>query len=123
MITYATPCACVSTGDSAATVAAAVAASAPAASSMLTPSNSVSALIAVPPSTDAFRRAHRHSIPGHRLNNYLKFLNELAAKGSSTAHLFSTAVISGSSSAPNLKEEDMPQHGDGIGKIKNKYYS
>jgi len=64
---------------------------------------------------DAFKRAHRHSIPGHRLNNYLKFLNELAAKGSSTAHLFSTAVISGSSSAPNLKDEDMPQHPDGIG--------
>ena len=44
-----------------------------------------------------------------------EFLNELAAKGSSTAHLFSTAVISGSSSAPNLKDEDMPQHPDGIG--------
>merc|ERR1719323_2697068 len=59
---------------------------------------------------DAFnhhKRSHRHSIPSHRLSNYLKFLNELAAKGSSTAQLFSTAVISGSSSAPNLKE--MPQ--------------
>ena len=53
------------------------------------------------------KRSHRHSIPSHRLSNYLKFLNELAAKGSSTAQLFSTAVISGSSSAPNLKE--MPQ--------------
>ena len=53
------------------------------------------------------KRSHRHSIPSHRLSNYLKFLNELAAKGSSTAQLFSTAVISGSSSAPNLK--DMPQ--------------
>ena len=53
------------------------------------------------------KRSHRHSIPTHRLSNYLKFLSELAAKGSSTAQLFSTAVISGSSSAPNLKE--MPQ--------------
>jgi hypothetical protein len=59
---------------------------------------------------DAFKRSHRHSIPSHRLNNYLKFLNELAAKGSTTALVFSTAVISGSSSAPNLKE--MPQPSD-----------
>ncbi len=59
-------------------------------------------------------RLYRHSIPSHRLNNYLKFLHELAAKGSTTAHLFSTAVISGSSSAPNLKE--MPQPAlDGTG--------
>jgi hypothetical protein len=78
-------------------------------------SASISALIVTPPSPDSFRRAHRHSIPGHRLNNYLKFLNELAAKGSSTAHLFSTAVISGSSSAPNLKE--MPQPREGLGKV------
>jgi hypothetical protein len=76
-------------------------------------SASISALIVTPSSPDSFRRAHRHSIPGHRLNNYLKFLNELAAKGSSTAHLFSTAVISGSSSAPNLKE--MPQTVAGCG--------
>merc|ERR1719411_904344 len=53
------------------------------------------------PFKNAFRRAHRHSIPGHRLNNYLKFLHELK---STTAQLFSTAVISGSSSAPNLQE-------------------
>jgi len=65
------------------------------------PANSVSALIVAPPSADEFRRAHRHSIPGHRLNNYLKFLHELK---STTAQLFSTAVISGSSSAPNLQE-------------------
>lgn len=77
-------------------------------------SASISALIVTPPSPDSFRRAHRHSIPGHRLNNYLKFLNELAAKGSSTAHLFSTAVISGSSSAPNLKEMPQPREGLGI---------
>ncbi len=76
-------------------------------------SASISALTVTTPSPDSFRRAHRHSIPGHRLNNYLKFLNELAAKGSSTAHLFSTAVISGSSSAPNLKE--MPQSASGCG--------
>jgi len=76
---------------------------------------SVSALNVAPSSPDSFRRAHRHSVPGHRLNNYLKFLNELAAKGSSTAHLFSTAVISGSSSASNLKE--MPQTVTGCGKL------
>ena len=85
---------------------------------------SISALIVTPPSPDSFRRAHRHSIPGHRLNNYLKFLNELAAKGSSTAHLFSTAVISGSSSAPNLKE--MPQPREGLGnfffKVSSAYF-
>ncbi len=54
---------------------------------------------------------HHHSIPSHRLGNYLKFLHELAAKGSTTAHLFSTAVISGSKSAPELKEMRPPQDG------------
>ena len=73
-------------------------------------STSLPALIDASPKPDGFRRSHRHSIPGHRLSNYLKFLHELSAKGSSTVHLFSTAVISGSSSAPNLKE--MPRHGD-----------
>ena len=73
-------------------------------------STSLPALNAASPKSDGFRRSHRHSIPGHRLGNYLKFLNELSAKGSSTVHLFSTAVISGSSSAPNLKE--MPRHGE-----------
>ena len=67
-------------------------------------------LNAASPTSDGFRRSHRHSIPGHRLGNYLKFLTELSAKGSSTVHLFSTAVISGSSSAPNLKE--MPRLGE-----------
>merc|ERR1719282_1065273 len=62
---------------------------------------------------DAFFRAHRHSIPGHRLTNYLKFLHELAAQGSTFAHLFSTAVISGSSSAPNLQKE-MPPQGENV---------
>lgn len=62
---------------------------------------------------DAFFRAHRHSIPGHRLTNYLKFLHELAAQGSTFAHLFSTAVISGSSSAPNLQKE-MPPRGENV---------
>ena len=62
---------------------------------------------------DAFFRAHRHSIPGHRLTNYLKFLHELAAQGSTIAHLFSTAVISGSSSAPNLQKE-MPPQGENV---------
>ena len=80
------------------------------------PANSVSALIVAPPSADAFFRAHRHSIPGHRLTNYLKFLHELAAKGSSIAHLFSTAVISGSLSAPNL-EKEMPCQGENMGEF------
>ena len=80
------------------------------------PANSVSALIVAPPSADAFRRAHRHSIPGHRLNNYLKFLHELK---STTAQLFSTAVISGSSSAPNLQEAmaGVPLPGANVGKF------
>ena len=79
------------------------------------PANSVSALIVAPPSADAFRRAHRHSIPGHRLNNYLKFLHELK---STTAQLFSTAVISGSSSAPNLQDARcMPRNGANLGEF------
>ena len=71
-------------------------------------------IAAAQPIKDVFRRSHRHSIPGHRVSNYLKFVNEYSNKGSSTAHLFSTAVISGSSSAPNLKE--MPLTGEGHGK-------
>ena len=78
-------------------------------------STSLPALIDASPKPDGFRRSHRHSIPGHRLSNYLKFLHELSAKGSSTVHLFSTAVISGSSSAPNLKE--MPRPGDYTSKL------
>ena len=77
-------------------------------------SASLPILIAAQPIKDVFRRSHRHSIPGHRVSNYLKFVNEYSNKGSSTAHLFSTAVISGSSSAPNLKE--MPLTGEGHGK-------
>ena len=80
-------------------------------------STSLPALIDASPKPDGFRRSHRHSIPGHRLSNYLKFLHELSAKGSSTVHLFSTAVISGSSSAPNLKE--MPRPGDYTSKLRN----
>ena len=82
---------------------------------LLNPKDPISALIVTPPSADAFFRAHRHSIPGHRLTNYLKFLHELAAKGSTIAHLFSTAVISGSSSAPNLQKE-MQCKGENVGK-------
>ena len=82
---------------------------------LLPTNHSISALIVATPSTDAFFRAHRHSIPGHRLTNYLKFLHELAAQGSTIAHLFSTAVISGSSSAPNLQKE-MPPLGENVGK-------
>ena len=56
---------------------------------------------------------HRHSIPSHRLSNYLKFLHELASGGvqgassarAAAAAVFSTAVISGSSSAPDLGKE------------------
>lgn len=48
------------------------------------------------------------------MSNYLKFLHELAAKGPTGARVFSTAVISGSSSAPNLKE--MPAPNDNAGK-------
>lgn len=80
------------------------------------PANSISALIVAPPSADAFFRAHRHSIPDHRLTNYLKFLHELAAQGSTIAQLFSTAVISGSSMAPNLQKE-MPPRGENVGKF------
>jgi len=59
-----------------------------------------------PCSKDGFgRRSHRHSLPGHKMTNYLKFLQDLAirqASGTMASQLFSTAVISGSSSAPNL---------------------
>jgi len=57
---------------------------------------------------DVFRRSHRLSLPGHsqRMTNYLKFLQELAVRqamgGGLNSQLFSTAVISGSSSSPNL---------------------
>jgi len=55
---------------------------------------------------DGFRRAHRLSLPGQRMTNYLKFLQELAVRQASgtamASQLFSTAVISGSSSVPNL---------------------
>ena len=85
-------------------------------SNSTSPANSISALIAAPTSADAFRRAHRHSIPGHRLNNYLKFLHELAAKGSSIAYVFSTAVISGYTSDANI-QQSMCHLGENIGKI------
>ena len=79
--------------------------------------------------SDVFRRSHRLSLPGHsqRMTNYLKFLQELAVRqvyfktlphillsfltssmpiqamgGGLNSQLFSTAVISGSSSSPNL---------------------
>jgi len=56
--------------------------------------------------SDGFRRAHRLSLPGQRMTNYLKFLQELAVRQASgtamASQLFSTAVISGSSSVPNL---------------------
>ena len=51
------------------------------------------------------RRGHRLSLPGSKMTNYLKFLQELAFRQSNksvASHLFSTAVISGSSSVPNL---------------------
>jgi len=55
---------------------------------------------------EGFRRSHRLSLPGQRMTNYLKFLQELAIRQASgtgiASQLFSTAVISGSSSVPNL---------------------
>jgi len=55
---------------------------------------------------DGYRRAHRLSLPSQRMTNYLKFLQELAVRQASgtamASQLFSTAVISGSSSVPNL---------------------
>jgi len=55
---------------------------------------------------EGFRRSHRLSLPGQRMTNYLKFLQELAVRQASgtamASQLFSTAVISGSSSVPNL---------------------
>merc|ERR1712029_1136337 len=59
---------------------------------------------------DGFRRSHRLSLPGHRMTNYLKFLQELAQRqansGGLASQLFSTAVISGSKSLPNLVADD-----------------
>ena len=75
------------------------------------------------PSPEGHRRSHRLSLqPGYKMTNYLKFLQELAirqvliyvlsynclsfptqaAGGSMASQLFSTAVISGSSSVPNI---------------------
>merc|ERR1719166_836241 len=56
---------------------------------------------------EGYRRGHRLSLqPGQKMSNYLKFLQELAIRqasgGSMASQLFSTAVISGSSSVPNL---------------------
>ena len=74
-------------------------------------------------SPEGYRRGHRLSLqPGQKMSNYLKFLQELAIRqvpfpsmlsfethrccqasgGSMASQLFSTAVISGSSSVPNL---------------------
>merc|ERR1711879_84304 len=60
-----------------------------------------------PLSKEGYRRGHRLSLqPGQKMSNYLKFLQELAIRqasgGSMASQLFSTAVISGSSSVPNL---------------------
>merc|ERR1712106_1032321 len=59
-----------------------------------------------PTNKDGYRRAHRLSLPSQRMTNYLKFLQELAVRQASgtamASQLFSTAVISGSSSVPNL---------------------
>jgi len=62
---------------------------------------------------DGFRRSHRLSLPGQRMTNYLKFLQELAVRqalgGAMSSQLFSTAVISGSSSSPNLGAANTPR--------------
>jgi len=55
------------------------------------------------------KRGHRLSLPappGSKMTNYLRFLQELANRqtnNSMATQLFSTAVISGSSSVPNLQ--------------------
>lgn len=58
------------------------------------------------PDTESIRR-HRHSIPGH-LSSYLTFLAGLQQKAATAAAaavpVFSTAVISGSTSAPDLRD-------------------
>ncbi|XP_023325521.1 inositol hexakisphosphate and diphosphoinositol-pentakisphosphate kinase [Eurytemora carolleeae] len=63
------------------------------------------------------KRGHRGSLPGNKMTNYLKFLQELALRqpsNSIASHLFSTAVISGSSSVPNLQS-------NGTGDTRNDY--
>ena len=53
--------------------------------------------------SDSLKR-HRHSIPGH-FSSYLAFLADLQQKvPPSTVPMFSTAVISGSTSAPDLRD-------------------
>ncbi|XP_066980659.1 inositol hexakisphosphate and diphosphoinositol-pentakisphosphate kinase 2 isoform X31 [Macrobrachium rosenbergii] len=58
------------------------------------------------PEKESLRR-HRHSIPGH-LSSYLMFLAGLQQKAAATTGpavpVFSTAVISGSTSAPDLRD-------------------
>merc|ERR1719189_3417234 len=66
---------------------------------------------------DAYRRSHRLSLPGNnRMNNYLKFLEELRQKqvnsGAMASQLFSTAVISGSKSLPNLVADEKHNIGE-----------
>ncbi|MPC48234.1 Inositol hexakisphosphate and diphosphoinositol-pentakisphosphate kinase [Portunus trituberculatus] len=54
------------------------------------------------PEKESMRR-HRHSIPGHL--SYLTFLAGLQQKATTAAvPVFSTAVISGSTSAPDLRD-------------------
>ncbi|XP_037793416.1 inositol hexakisphosphate and diphosphoinositol-pentakisphosphate kinase-like [Penaeus monodon] len=52
-------------------------------------------------------RRHRHSIPGH-LSSYLSFLTSLQQKAAAivtpAVPVFSTAVISGSTSSPDLRD-------------------
>ncbi|XP_050725951.1 inositol hexakisphosphate and diphosphoinositol-pentakisphosphate kinase 2-like isoform X8 [Eriocheir sinensis] len=47
-------------------------------------------------------KRHRHSIPGHL--SYLSFLAGLQQKATAAVPVFSTAVISGSTSAPDLRD-------------------
>lgn len=63
---------------------------------------------------EGFHRKHRLSLPGHKMSNYLKFLQELAQRqaGGVASQLFSTAVISGSKSLPNLLADTKCQIGE-----------
>jgi len=60
------------------------------------------------------KRNHRLSLPGQKMTNYLNFLQELALKQASgtASQLFSTAVISGSSSVPNIGDSISQEVGE-----------
>ncbi|XP_054162265.1 inositol hexakisphosphate and diphosphoinositol-pentakisphosphate kinase 2-like, partial [Oppia nitens] len=69
------------------------------------------------PGCQIINKHHRHSIPG-QLSSYFRLCNlaDLSHFGS-TSSLFSTAVISGSSSAPNLQETFLHTSAEGCSSI------